>query len=264
MNILEVAEIKEKISSIDLSCELALRGQLKIPAILGRDVKVLPIKELPKKPGLSTTLGLGRLLHDLANIELQAMELGLRTLIEFPEAPEIFREQLLDIVIDEARHLSLCLEQMETLKQAWGAWPVHLGLWLSVSAEDSLLDRVLIVHRYLEGAGLDAGETILRKLSGVDERGVRGVVKTIAEEEIGHVRFGSDWYKQLCQKQKLDPAQDFEQRLDKLFHRIPRRLEKIEKTIRKKAGFTEDELSVLEKFQGRWLAPEKIHKHPLA
>jgi uncharacterized ferritin-like protein (DUF455 family) len=81
------------------------RYSLDIPEESGRDVQILPIRELPPKKGLSSKEGQARLLHDLASIELQAMELGARTLAEFPQAPSGFREQLAVITLEEASHL---------------------------------------------------------------------------------------------------------------------------------------------------------------
>ncbi|RYZ67422.1 MAG: DUF455 family protein, partial [Proteobacteria bacterium] len=112
---------------------------------LARDVRVVQTKDLPNKPGISTVEGQARLLHDLASIELQALELGLRTLEEYPEAPKEFREQLAEVTAGEARHLALCLDGIEALGYSWGHWNVHLALWNVVSPEDSLLDRILIV-----------------------------------------------------------------------------------------------------------------------
>src|SRR5690606_5064250 len=104
--------------------------------------------------------------------------------------------------------------------------------WESVSSEDELLDRILLVHRYLEGSGLDASESILRRLSGVIDNGIREIVNVIYEEEIDHVSFGSRWYQTFCRNEGLDPSDDFEVRLKKLAKRIPRRLEKLNYSAR--------------------------------
>lgn len=216
--------------------------------VLGRDVRVVSLEELPPRPGLSTVEGQARLLHDLANIELQAMELAVRTLEEFPEAPKDFRSELADIAMSEARHLALCLDGLEALGFAWGHWPVHLYLWNAVAAEDSLLDRILIVHRYLEGSGLDSGDRILRRLSGVKEKGARGartIVGTIVREEVDHVLFGSRWYHRICREARLDPEADFAARIQRIAKQVPRR-ERLARELRLKAGFTEGELITLE------------------
>lgn len=259
MNIFQEANIYKKLEGVDQACQDLLVGLVwEVNDHVARDVEVRPLKDLPAKPGLSLTQGRARLLHDLASIELQAMELGLRTLAEFPEAPKEFREQLVDVIQDEAKHLKMCLEGMDYLGFRWGEWPVHLALWQSVSSKDSLLDRVLIVHRYLEGSGLDAGDSILRRLNGVPQKGVRPVVKVISEEEIGHVLFGSNWYRRLCQEEGIDPEKDFYPRLDRLFYRIPRRLERLNYQRRMQAGFSESELKNLEDLQKRWCAGSSV------
>src|SRR5690606_22563209 len=125
-----------------------------------RDVEVKRLGAHPPKKGLSEKQGRARLGHDLASIELQAFELGVRTLQEFPEAPRAFREELLNVTLEEAKHLRLCLQALDHLGFHFGFWPTHLTLWECVSAEDSLLDRIVIVHRYLEGSGLDASDSL--------------------------------------------------------------------------------------------------------
>lgn len=211
------------------------------------------IRDLPAKKGLSFQDGQGRLLHDLASIELQAMELGFRTLAEFPEAPQEFRDELTQITLEEAKHLKLCLRALEDLNQRWGTYPTHIGLWQSVSNSDSLLDRILIVHRYLEGSGLDASNHLRMRLSGVQTAHIHKVVEVIAADEICHVEFGSRWYRNICAQEKIDPDQDFRPRLMSLIHRIPRRLEKINASLRAQVGFTGDEISVLNEVRNFWL-----------
>lgn len=217
-----------------------------VPEEPGRDAPVVTPAQQPGKKGLSFAEGQAHLLHNLASIELQAMELGLRTLTEFPEAHADFREQLAAITIEEGKHLKLCLDGIEKLGFKWGDWPVHIQLWQATSREDSLIDRVLIVHRYLEGSGLDAGETLLRRLGGIAEGNLHKVAKVIFEDEISHVDFGTRWYKEFCRLEGIDPADHFGKRLEELRWRIPRRIEKIGRESRMKAGFTESELTYLE------------------
>src|SRR5690242_4267451 len=91
--------IETKLSLVEKACHEALLSSAptRILSLPGRDALVLDIHELPPKPGLSQLAGQARLLHDLASIELQAMELALRTLVEFPEAPVEFRGQLAEL-----------------------------------------------------------------------------------------------------------------------------------------------------------------------
>jgi uncharacterized ferritin-like protein (DUF455 family) len=218
-----------------------------------RDIEIRDVALHPPKAKLQTVEGQARLLHDLANIELQAMELAYRTLAEFPEAPKQFREELAELTVSESKHLELCLQGINSLNFNWGDWPIHLSLWESVSPNDSLLDRILIVHRYLEGSGLDAGNAIMRRLHHVENKELRNIMTTITLDEIEHVGFGSKWYKEICKNQGLDPDHDFRERLTKLDRVLPRRLEKINRETRSKAGFTVSEIESLENFRQKQL-----------
>lgn len=260
------ADIHEKIQFIRQDCELLLNNQAKqsAPVVPARDVVLLEAKFHPPKKGLASAEGQARLLHDLASIELQAMELGVRTLAEFPEAPQDFREQLAAVTINESEHLQMCIENIDALGFKWGDFPVHTHLWNATAAEDSLLDRILIVHRYLEGSGLDAGDTFLRRLESVEAPLVKSAVKTINTDEVGHVEFGSRWFFNICKDLRLDPGYEFHHRMVSLLDRIPKRVENLNHDLRKKAGFTSEEIEALEELRRWFLIPkhEREDSHP--
>ena len=234
---------------------LARGGREDVPTDPGRDVEVRELRELPPKPGLSTALGQARLLHDLASIELQALELCVRTLSEYPEAPRRFREQLIEVAADEGRHLGLCLNALDDLQHPWGSFPTHLGLWRAVRSGEPLLDRILIVHRYLEGSGLDASDSILRRLGGVRAPEAAHAVGVIRRDEVGHVKFGSHWYREIARGAGIDPADDFAPRLASIATRVPRRLEPIRRDLRLEAGFSESEIDALEALRKKLAGP---------
>ena len=215
-----------------------------IPEFPGRDVQiVLNIKGHPPKPPFNTVEGQARMLHDLGNIELQAMELAVRTLAQFPDAPAAFRRELADVALEEARHYNLCLNALDELGYPWGSWPVHRSLW-DVVTDGDLLERVLIVHRYMEGAGLDAGSRLMQRLTGVKAPLAREVVGTIVREEVGHVSFGSTWFRKLCVANGIDANQYFADAYPEILRAIPRN-EKPDYDVRRLAGFTEPELETI-------------------
>lgn len=237
-----------------------LKNKVTAPQLPARDISTLEFKLHPPKKGFSTKEGQARMLHDLASIELQAMELGLRTLVEFPDENEQFRKELWNLTLSESAHLEMCLIEIENLGFKWGDWPANCGLWQSVSSQDTLLDRLLIVHRYLEGSGLDAGDTLLRRLAGVDATAVQKAVKIINTEEVGHVLFGSNWYNYYCLQSGLDPVDDFEIRMNRLRTVLPKRVNPISHDLRKRAGFTENEIMYLEKLRLSFLDKETEFK----
>jgi uncharacterized ferritin-like protein (DUF455 family) len=251
--VFQTQSVWDKIGVLEKSLELAFAKDrsetLEIPLIPARDISLLSPRVHPPKKGLSYKEGQARLLHDLGNIELQAMELGLRTLFEFPEAPPSFREELVEIVRSEAQHLKLCLQGIEALGFQWGQWPIHTLLWQATSSEDSLLDRILIVHRYLEGSGLDAGETLIRRLDSVLEGPLQPIVNRIFNDEVGHVEFGSRWYREVCRLEKRDSSEDFPSRMRKIRSQLPKRIEPIARAPRLMAGFTIAEIEYLEQLR---------------
>ena len=254
----EIPDVWAKIDLIEKSCEEAfnLKARHLVPVDPARDIDLLHPKFHPPKKGFSTIEGQARMLHDLASIELQAMELGVRTLAEYPEAPQGFKEELVAVTVSEAQHLRMCLEGIEALGHKWGDWPVHSALWMAVAPEDTLLDRILIVHRYLEGSGLDAGDTLIRRLEGTSgKESIQKIVKQINFEEIGHVDFGSRWYREICRQNKIDSNDDFKKRMDDLRVRLPKRVEPINRVLRAKAGFTEEELDYYEALRQDFLVP---------
>jgi uncharacterized ferritin-like protein (DUF455 family) len=253
---LHIASVFEKLAVVESECHhLILQPKNKIfadfhvPNTPARDLSLLDKKFAQPRKGLQTAEGQAHLLHHLANIELQAMELGLRTLHEFNDAPKFFRDELAQITLDEARHLKMCLDGISQLGFQWGDWPTQLNLWSATSCEDTLLDRVLIVHCYLEASGLDSGDAILAKLSGAANKNPRNIVKVIADEEIGHVRFGLKWYRELCRQEGLSAEDDFANRLNNLRNKIPRRAARVSVAARQRAGFTDQQISEINDFQ---------------
>lgn len=250
---------REKILS--LPEDLASSAQFIIPELPGRSGLVLETIRGPKDK-ISSPLGQARLLHELANIEMQAMELCLRTYLEYPNAPEAFRFELADLAKDEARHLGLCLDGLKTFDIEFGHWPIHLNLWKTVSAEDSLLDRIVIVHRYLEASGLDAGLQIIDKLRSCQAVSIQKIMTTIHTEEIQHVDFGSRWYRSICKLEGLDPETDFVSRIEKLKSRLPKRVEKFDIKARVSAGFLDHEIEFLMKLRDQFVkdleAPRRV------
>lgn len=254
-----IANVWRKIEFMETACQKALEGQgpLEVPDLPARTPKIVEPKEMPTKKGFAHSEGRAHMLHDLASIELQAAELGLRTLIEFPDAPEEFKEKLFKITMEEVEHLKLCLEGLESLGFSWGDWPVQVKLWQSTAKDDDLLDRILIVHRYLEGAGLDASTRLLKRISGIDCPHIGKAIRKIASDEEAHVEFGSYWFQQICQVQNKDSDEEFKNRFRNLLPRLPRRLEKINSSLRLNLGFTKSELGVLENNRQIWLGGEK-------
>ncbi|MEK6555774.1 MAG: DUF455 family protein [Bdellovibrionota bacterium] len=220
----------------------------RMPLRPGRDIS-FQAAHWPGKNGLQTKTGQARLLHDLANIELQAVELGLRTLHEFTDTPVEFREELARITLQEASHLELCLSGLEDLGHEWGDWHIQTALWDATSAEDSLIDRILIVHCYLEGSGLDAGDILLNRLGGVANKKIAAIVGKIVRDEIGHVDFGRRWFQHYCAEAGINSKVHLRERLNHLSATLPARGAKVSRELRAQSGYDADEIEIFEEFQ---------------
>lgn len=218
-----------------------------------RDVEALPPKQHPKKRGLSFVEGRIRLLHDLTSIELQAMELGLRTLIEFQNKKDVhfkFLKELAEITYEESEHCKLCLKLLRDLGGEWGEIPIHLGLWNVSRPQDDLLERLLRVHRYLEGSGLDATFNMANRL-----KDIKGAEKThalilrIANDELRHVQFGSRWFDYFCTQKKVSRITECKRILKNSIGILPYRREAIRDDLRESAGFLSEEVQAFKDFQ---------------
>jgi uncharacterized ferritin-like protein (DUF455 family) len=224
-------------------------GAAAMPVRPGRDVSFHRPELLHGKHGLQSKTGQARLLHDLANIELQAVELGLRTLHEFQDTSREFREELARITLEEASHLQLCLSGLEDLGHQWGDWTIQTSLWDATSADDSLIDRILIVHCYLEGSGLDAGDILLNRLAGIENKKIKAIVGKIVGDEIGHVDFGRRWFQHYCAAEGLDAKSHLRRRLAELSHQLPARGARVSRSLREKSGYDLDEVVIFEEYQ---------------
>lgn len=258
-----IADPEQKIQSLETDLEFFKDGLMvaQVPEAPSRSAQVTEQFRGPKEK-ISTRIGQARLLHDLANIEMQAMELALRTYVEYPQAPPTFRSELAELAREEARHLKMCLSALRDLDIQFGHWPIHLQLWRTVDTSDSLLDRILIVHRYLEGCGLDSGCQILQRLRSCQAHAIQKVVQVIHQDEVLHVEMGSRWYRQICKDQGLDPVMDFPERMQKLHSRLPKRLDPTDLASRNSAGFTDQEILYLDHLKTQWRHQLETTKAP--
>jgi uncharacterized ferritin-like protein (DUF455 family) len=104
---------------------LARKIGAEIPETPGRNAQVVPIRALAPRPGFFSVEGQSPLLHDLANIELQAMELAFRTLVEFGTRDAQFAAELAQITEDEGKHFLMCCKGLETLGRLISRMPVR-------------------------------------------------------------------------------------------------------------------------------------------
>jgi uncharacterized ferritin-like protein (DUF455 family) len=215
------------------------------PGLPGRpDRPALVAPAALKHRSVASREGRGALVHALAHIELNAIDLALDLLWRFEGLPHVFHAEWLVVAQEEALHFQLLHAHLQAMGFAYGDFPAHNGLWeMAEKTRGDLLARLALVPRTLEARGLDASPAVKEKLvrSG-DEAGGR-ILDIILRDEIGHVRLGNAWYRAVCRERGLDPVATYAE-LARTY-RAPRLRGPFNLEARRAAGFEDDELAAL-------------------
>lgn len=202
-----------------------------------------------KQRSMRSAQGRAALIHALAHIELNAIDLALDVVWRFPGLPEAFYRDWLGVAREEALHFELLQAHLRSLGFAYGDFPAHDGLWqMAERTKGEVLARIALVPRTLEARGLDASPQVKAKLLAVGD--VRGgeILDIILRDEIGHVATGNRWYRWLCAQRALDTHTTYAELAAR--HDAPRPRAPFNLAARRAAGFDDDELEALCRAQG--------------
>jgi uncharacterized ferritin-like protein (DUF455 family) len=193
------------------------------------------------KRSVRTPEGRAALLHALAHIEFNAINLALDAAWRFDGLPQAFYRDWLQVAREEALHFELLRDHIGTLGFRYGDFPAHNALWeMAEKTRHDVLARIALVPRTLEARGLDASPPIKAKLLGAgDTRGAE-ILDIILRDEIGHVAIGNRWYRWLCAQRGLDPVATYDRLA--VEHAAPRPRAPFNLDARRAAGFDEEEL----------------------
>jgi uncharacterized ferritin-like protein (DUF455 family) len=212
------------------------------PGLPGRPARPLlvPHTEL-KQRSIGTIAGRAGLLHALAHIELNAIDLAADIVWRFSRLPTEFYRDWISVAREEAMHFQLLRAHLQSHGFDYGDFPAHNGLWeMAEKTKGDLLARLALVPRTLEARGLDASPAVKEKLMRAgDTRGGK-ILDIILRDEIGHVGIGNKWYGRVCSERGIDPVAAFAElacRYDAPRPRGPFNME-----ARRAAGFSEQEL----------------------
>jgi uncharacterized ferritin-like protein (DUF455 family) len=158
----------------------------------GRKVAVPPVA------GMRDPAQRARILHALANHELQAAELFAWALLAFPDAPRPFRAGLLGILADEQRHAKLYLERLAAHGAAFGDHPVTGHFWHKLEQMATPLGFVCAMGLTFENANLDFAGDYARAARAAGDEATAAVLDRVHDDEIGHVRFAWTWLGKLA------------------------------------------------------------------
>jgi len=201
-------------------------------------------RQLPRRR-LGTPAGRATLLHALAHIEFNAINLAWDAVYRFRGLPADYYRDWVRVAYEESLHFRLLCERLEDLGYVYGDFDAHNGLWEMAcrTAEDPLV-RMALVPRVLEARGLDVTPGILERLQQAGDIAAVKVLEIILRDEIGHVEIGSRWYRYLCKQRGMDPEQTFAGLVEEY---MPGQIKKpFHYEARKQAGFNEKEMQHLE------------------
>ena len=199
---------------------------------------------LVKSRSMRTEEGRAAMIHALAHIEFNAINLALDVIWRFPHMPEAFYVDWLKVADEEAYHFSLLEAHLQVLGCAYGDFTAHNSLWdMAEKTKDDILARIALVPRTMEARGLDAAPPVRNKLAQAGDHAAAAILDIIMRDEIGHVAIGNRWYGWLCEQRRLDPIATFS-RLTVEF-KAPVMRGPFNMEARRAAGFTEAELALM-------------------
>lgn len=262
-----------RLLALEALCEPDLERKLVLVAALseqgprltidtGRQIEApAPLPGRPAKPELiepakvphrsvHTEEGRAALIHAICHIEFNAINLALDAIWRFPQMPEAFYRDWLRVAVEEAYHFNLLHEHLGTqLDHRYGDFPAHDGLWsMCEKTRNDITARMALVPRTLEARGLDATPLIQKKLRAVgkpDALAACDILDIILRDEIGHVAIGNHWYRWLCERQSIEPVAYYDVLSQR--YKAPRLKGPFNRAARQRAGFSEQELTELEK-----------------
>ena len=228
---------------VQLDASMALQPYAAVP---GRPARppLVPPREVGKR-AMHTVEGRAALIHALAHIEFNAINLALDAVWRFSDMPREFYGDWLQVAAEEALHFSLLDAHLKTLGYAYGDFNAHNSLWeMAQKTASDMTARMALVPRTLEARGLDATPAVRAKLAQVGDHEAAAILDIILRDEVGHVAIGNRWYHWLCTRDGKDPVAlyaDLSVRFKAPQLRGPFNLD-----ARRAAGFSDEEIAVLE------------------
>ncbi len=185
------------------------------------------------------------LVHAIAHIEFNAINLALDAMLRFSDMPPVYYHEWLSVAVDEARHFSMLAQRLVQLGSAYGELPAHNGLWeMAEKTAHDVLVRMALVPRVLEARGLDVTPGMIGRLNSVGDQETVAILRIILEEEVRHVEIGSRWFRYCCDARGLESDSVFRDLLEKYYSGVIKRPLNID--ARKRADFSTAELDYLE------------------
>jgi len=215
------------------------------PDLPGRPPRpqLVAAKDVPSRSPF-TTEGRAALLHAIAHIEFNAINLALDAVWRFAGMPADYYRDWLRVAAEESLHFTLLREHLQTLSADYGDFDAHDGLWLMTArTAHDIVARMALVPRTLEARGLDATPPLQAKLAKAGDARAVEILGVILHDEIGHVAIGNRWYRFVCERAGLDPIALYPQLVER--YAAPRLRPPFNDAARRAAGFSDAEIAYL-------------------
>ncbi len=182
--------------------------------------ELLSPRDVPRRrPG--TTDGRVALLHAVAHIELNAVDLHWDLIARFAHVPMPpgFYDDWVKAADEESKHFNLMSDCLEASGSHYGALPAHAGMWRAAEdTSEDFMGRLAVVPMVLEARGLDVTPGMIEVFRKADDPRAVAALETIYAEEVAHVAYGSKWFHFLCGRDNLDPKPLFHALVRRYFH----------------------------------------------
>ena len=216
---LDCAEVADKLALTDAVAQAFAAGRLDLD--VGTAARPIGVPGRPPRPrlvaprllpqrGLGTPAGRAALIHAVAHIEFNAINLAWDAVYRFRDLPPEYYRDWIGVAVDEARHFRLLESRLHSLGHAYGDFDGHDGLWeMAVKTSVSCLERMALVPRVLEARGLDVTPVMIARLRTAGDGESAAILEVILREEVAHVAAGSRWFAWCCSRDSLDHASTF-------------------------------------------------------
>jgi uncharacterized ferritin-like protein (DUF455 family) len=209
--------------------------------------ELVPPRQLVQRR-LGSDAGRAALVHAVAHIEFNAINLALDAVYRFRDMPDAYYGDWLQVAAEEASHFRMLRQRLQELGHDYGDFPAHNGLWeMCRETAHDVLVRMALVPRVLEARGLDVTPGMMARLREAGDAATADILAVILCEEEGHVAIGSRWYRYCCEQRGLEPRLLFRALLERYMR--GRLKGPFNWPARLNAGFTEQELHELERLE---------------
>ena len=204
---------------------------------------LVPPKEVGQR-GLGTPIGRAALIHAIAHIEFNAVNLALDAVYRFRHMPLDYYVEWLQVAQEEAMHFGLLRAHLQGYGFDYGDFLAHNGLWeMAVKTDHDVLARMALVPRIMEARGLDVVPPIQARLRNSGDARASEILDVILRDEIGHVRIGNRWYHWCCAQRGVAPVPTFVSLMRE--HAAPAFKGELNASARIAAGFTAEEVELI-------------------